>query len=413
MKINTQRLWNHIMELGRIGRNGDGSVTRFPFTAQDRAAEELIRRYMEEAGLSVETDAAGNLIGRWMPDTPAESREPVITGSHYDTVLQGGKFDGCLGLLGAIEAVQTLREGGYVPGCPVWVVGFKDEEGNRFGYGMIGSKAICGKVLPEGLASEDADGVSLRDAMRSYGLSPEELDTCRVDRIKAMLELHIEQGQVLEKGGCQIGVVEGIAGLERYTVTIAGSSAHAGATPMSGRSDPVPAMSRWILRVTELARARKDCVATVGRIEVRPGTCNIICGEARFSLDIRSVRDEDIRDVMGEMERFEVTLEEQEHVRITRALDQSLPGTVCDEELKKRMEEICDRNSYSRCRLMSGAGHDSMNFGGLCPVSMIFVPSQGGYSHRKEEYTLPEDCGAGAQVLMEMIRETAACKEYL
>ena len=406
MKINTKRLWDHIMELGRIGSGADGSVTRFPFTPEDKSAEKLICRYMEEAGLDVERDGAGNLIGKWTPaGSGAAGQPPVMTGSHYDTVLQGGKFDGCLGVLGAIEAVQTLREEGYEPKVPVWVIGFKDEEGNRFGYGMIGSKAICGRALPEGLISADADGISLGDAMRAYGLSPDSLDTCRVDRIKAMLELHIEQGQVLEKNGSQIGIVEGIAGLERYTVTITGSSAHAGATPMSERSDPVPAMSRWILKATELAKERKDCVATVGRIKVLPGTCNIICGETEFSLDIRSVRDEDIRDIMEEMSRYEKLLEEQERVSIKRALDQSLPGVPCDSGLKERMEQICDQYGYANRRLMSGAGHDSMNFGGLCPVSMIFVPSQGGYSHRKEEFTSMEDCEAGTQVLMEMIRE--------
>ena len=409
MKINTKRLWDHIMELGRIGAEADGSVTRFPFTPEDRSAERLITRYMEEAGLNVERDKAGNLIGKWMPaggETTEQS--PVITGSHYDTVLRGGRFDGCLGLLGAIEAVQALREEGYESKVPVWVTGFKDEEGNRFGYGMIGSKAICGKVLTEGLLSVDADGISLGDAMREYGLVPDRLDTCRVDRIKAMIELHIEQGRVLEKSGSQIGIVEGIAGLERYTVTITGSSAHAGATPMSKRSDPVPAMSRWILKVTDLAKKRKDCVATVGRIKVLPGTCNVICGEAEFSLDIRSVRNEDIRDIMEEMGKYEKMLEAQEQVGIKRVLDQSLPGVPCDSELKERMERICDRYGYTHRRLMSGAGHDSMNFGGLCPVSMIFVPSQGGYSHRKEEFTSMEDCGAGTQVLMEMIREITA-----
>ena len=411
--INSDRLWKHLRQLAGIGKNQDGSITRFPFTPQDRQAELLILSFMEEAGLDAGRDAAGNLIGRWIPEglpaistteaSPDALSSPVIVGSHYDTVLEGGAFDGCLGLLGAIEAVQTLRENGFTPSCPIYVIGFKDEEGNRFGYGMVGSRSICGRIEPEGLSSCDRDGISLKDAMTAYGLDPSRLADCRIFPVRAMLELHIEQGSVLENTGCTIGIVEGIAGLERHTIRIEGNSAHAGATPMEGRQDPVTAMSRWILEVTQLAKEREHCVATVGSIQVAPGACNIICSSAEFSLDLRSLRDQDRKEIMEEMAAFEEQLIRQERVRITRWMDQEIPSAPCDDRLKNCMEEICQRNGFSFRRLMSGAGHDSMNFSGICPIGMTFVPSVGGFSHRKEEFTSREDCAAGVQVLMEMI----------
>ena len=391
-------------QLAGIGKHTDGSITRLPFTPQDRQAGLLILSFMKEAGLKTRQDAAGNLIGQWIPEgISGEQAAPVIVGSHYDTVLNGGAFDGCLGLLAAIEAVQSMREAGYVPSCPVYVIGFKDEEGNRFGYGMVGSRSICGRMQPEGLFSRDRDGISLGDAMTAFGLDPSRLNSCRIFPIRAMLELHIEQGKILESQGCTIGIVEGIAGLERHTIRIEGNSAHAGATPMEARQDPVPAMSRWILEITRLARERKHCVATVGSIQTSPGACNIICGSVEFSLDLRSLRDQDRKEIMENMAAVEKPLEWQEHVRIRRWLDQEIPSAPCADGLKSRMEEICKKEGYSFCRLMSGAGHDSMNFSGICPISMIFVPSVGGYSHRKEEFTSMEDCGAGTQVLLEMI----------
>lgn len=403
--INENRLWKHLRQLAEIGKNQDGSITRLPFTPQDRQAELLILTFMKEAGLETRRDAAGNLIGRWMPEDPAPvgGIAPIIAGSHFDTVLKGGAFDGCLGLLGAIEAVQTLRESGFSPSCPIYVIGFRDEEGNRFGYGMIGSRSICGKVKPEGLLSRDQDGICLKDAMTDFGLDPSRLDTCRIFPVRAMLELHIEQADMLEQTGNTIGIVEGIAGLERHTIRIEGNSAHAGATPMKCRKDPVPAMSRWILEITRMAQEREHCVATVGNIHTSPGACNIICDHVEFSLDLRSLRDQDRKEIMEEMEVLERQLESRDGIRITRRMDQEIPSAPCDTRLKKSMEEICRKNGYSFCHLMSGAGHDSMNFSGLCPISMIFVPSVDGRSHRKEEFTSSRDCAAGVQVLMEMI----------
>lgn len=402
--INADRLWQHIEELGCIGRQADGSITRFPFTREDRKAQTLIGRYMKEAGLTVQTDAAGNLIGRWT-EAGCEEKAPVLTGSHYDTVLNGGRFDGTLGVLGAIEAVQTMKEAGIRPKRPICVIGFKDEEGNRFGYGMIGSKSVCGIAREEGLQSADQDGISLREAMTGYGLKPEQIGSCRIAPVKAMLELHIEQGKVLENHKKQIGIVDGIAGLVRYRIEIAGESGHAGATPMTDRKDPVVAMSRWILKVTALAESRPSCVATVGSIRTFPGTCNIIADHVEFTLDLRSIHETDIREIMEQMQAESRMLEQELGVQIACYLEQQLAPVLCDDSIKAALQQICAAHDIPHMHLMSGAGHDSMNFKEVCPVGMIFVPSKGGYSHRKEEFTSKADCAVGAQVLMELLTQ--------
>lgn len=401
MNINEQRLWNQLEELGKIGRQEDGSITRFPFTMEDRQAEELIAGYMKDAGLEVSRDAAGNLIGRWAGAEPEANA--VICGSHYDTVQNGGRFDGSLGVLGGIEAVRQLREEGFRPRRPVLVIGFKDEEGNRFGYGMVGSKSVCGFSSKDGLQSKDQAGFSLYEAMKEAGLQPDRLESCRIPNIRCMLELHIEQGRVLENSNCSVGIVTGIAGLIRHMVTIYGESGHSGATPMEGRKDPAVQMSRWILRITELAEAHENCVATVGSIKTFPGQCNIICSHVTFSLDLRCTDDKYIQYVLDEMHCFE----KQHSMKVQYRLDQQLPAAPCDRNLQMKMEEICRENHISHRHFMSGAGHDAMNFRGLCPIGMIFVPSMNGYSHRKEEFTSMEDCGRGVLVLKEMLRYEA------
>lgn len=403
MKINQERLWRHLQELGEIGREADGGITRFPFTKQDAAAQRLIARYMEEAGLQVHTDAAGNLIGTW----PSCGRQAIVSGSHFDTVRGGGMFDGCLGVLGAIEAVQTLKENGFRPQQTIRVIGFKDEEGNRFGYGMIGSKAINAAVRAEGLASCDEAGVSLREAMQKAGWRPAELADCEMRDVRAMVELHIEQGRVLEQNGCDIGVVTGIAGLVRYTLCIEGVSAHAGATPMKERCDPVVAMSEWIMAISEKAASRPYCVATIGQIQTVPGVCNVICERVQFSLDLRGMEDETLDAVMEEMQEVENRLRQKHGVTFQRRLEQRLSAAPCDLSLRQAITSICAEQGLISQPIMSGAGHDCMNFYGRCPIAMIFVPSKEGRSHCKEEYTAPSQCVAGAQVLMELLRQLA------
>lgn len=404
MKINEERLWRHIQELGQIGCSADGSVTRFPFTKEDEAAAELLKGWMQEAGLCVHVDACGNIIGT-IPGKN-EKLAPVICGSHFDTVKEGGIFDGCLGVLAGIEVLQTIQEAGIQPKRPLKVIGFRDEEGNRFGYGMIGSRSVCGNVDAAGLQSEDHDGITLAQAMQEAGYHPQRYISCRIAPLAAYYELHIEQADVLYAHDCPVGIVEGIAGLVRYTVTISGRSAHAGATPMQRRHDPVTAMARWITQITQLASQYPHTVATIGEIHTLPGACNIICDHVRFSLDLRSLDDLVIVRLLDAMQEFEKRLEKEQGIQVQRRLEQKLNASLCDESLKQELKQCCEQLGLQTMQLASGAGHDCMNFRDICPTAMIFVRSQHeGASHCREEYSTKEDCRDGCQLLLEALRK--------
>ena len=252
---------------------------------------------------------------------------------------------------------------------------------------------------------EHYDPAAMEQAMADYGCRPGQLASCKMEDVGTYLELHIEQGKVLEDHGASIGVVSGIAGLVRYTVEIRGESGHAGATPMKARKDPVPAMCRWIDRVTELAGARESCVATVGSITAYPGARNVICERVVFSLDLRSIRQEDLREI--------AELSSLHGVEVSLRPDQALPPCRCHEPLREAIKNICRSEGYSFMELMSGAGHDCMNFKDVCPTAMIFVPSEGGVSHRKEEFTSREDCARGAGVLLGLLLETAGVSDKI
>ena len=402
MKINGKRLWNHLQELGKIGENSDGSVTRLAYSDEDEQAKSFIECWMKEAGLDVYIDACGNVIGT----LPGQDRSlsPVVCGSHFDTVKEGGIFDGCLGVLAGIEVLQTMKENQIMPLQDIRVIGFRDEEGNRFGYGMIGSHSVCGIVDKAGLKSQDFQGRTLEDVMLSKGYQPQNYSSCYMGNIRAYLELHIEQASLLSSQGCPVGIVTGIAGLERYTMTIHGRSAHSGATPMNYRQDPVLAMSKWILKVTELAKSYPSTVATVGVIETHPGACNIICDHVTFSLDLRSLDDDVRKDIMLKMKDYEIELTEELGVSFERRLDQTLTALHCHEEIMKKIEMSCQEDNVNYQYLVSGAGHDCMNFKNLCPTGMIFVASQNhGASHCKEEFSTFEDCQIGCQILFETL----------
>ncbi len=401
MDIHADRLWNRLMALGQIGSYPDGSITRLSCTKEDGLARDWLIGEMTAAGLEVYVDAVGNVIGRLSGE---DANAPaVLTGSHYDTVRHGGRFDGTLGLLSSLEAVQTIIEQKKKVRHTIYVIGYKDEEGNRFGFGMTGSRCIAGIMDPEGLEAKDSDGITMKEAMAQAGYTPADYQTCKISPVKCSIELHIEQATVLDREGLSLGIVEGIAHLLLYQIKITGHSGHAGANPMKGRRDPVVAMSEWICAVTKEASKEKYCVATIGTIQASPGSFNVICESVTFSLDIRSMSVDEIHACLKRMDDIQEEIEKRHGVMIERTLVQELKGCPCDEPMKNRLEDIMARNSIPHKRLMSGAGHDSQNYNGICPCAMIFVRSIDGYSHRKEEYSTPEDCANGAQVLYEML----------
>ena len=406
-KIDADRLWSRLSELAQIGKSESGGVTRLSFTEEERAAKDLVASYMREAGLAVREDATGNLTGRRkgrVGDAPV-----VLTGSHVDSVRNGGDFDGPLGVLGAVEALQTMDERGIETERPVEVVAFTDEEGARFSFGMIGSRATAGTLTPEHLANEDENGVSIAEAMRTSGLDPGRIDEAVRARgsVYAYVELHIEQGRILESKDLPVGVVTGIAGPAWLRFTLAGEAAHAGTTPMNLRRDALAAAAAVIGRIEREAARTGTSVGTVGQLELSPGGINIIPGQVTFSLDLRDI-DEDVRnDVEARIMHEAVLLCEKRGVELETKTLQRLPPAPCSALVRDAAWEACETLGFEPFGLASGAGHDGMHLTELCPIGMIFARSIDGLSHNPAEYSSKEDCAAGAEVLYRTLLKLA------
>ena len=393
------RLWKRLSELAEIGRHEGGGVARLSFTEEERAAKDLVSEYMKEAGLSVYEDEAGNLFGR---REGRDSNAPaVLIGSHIDSVVNGGDFDGPLGVLGGIEVLQAMEEEGVRTERPVEVVAFTDEEGARFSLGMIGSRALAGTLSPEDLRHRDGDGVSIDEAMRNAGLDPEKIgDAARSEgSLAAYLELHIEQGRVLEGEDLPVGIVTGIAGPAWLRLSFVGEAGHAGTTPMGSRRDALAAAAEVVGIVEEEATRTGSTVGTVGRIGAEPGGINIIPGSVGLSLDLRDI-DEAVRDLVEARIRERAGEAcERRGVDLSFEELQRLPPAPCSEEIQGSIAAACEEAGVRPYSLPSGAGHDGMHVAGLCPMGMIFVRSREGISHNPKEWSSPEDCAAGCQVL--------------
>ncbi len=403
--VNRDRLWEHLMELGEVGKEGSGGVTRFSFTPMEQKAKSIVSRYMVEAGLEVREDAIGNLIGRY--NSKNLQLPTVVVGSHIDTVPSGGKFDGALGVLGGIEALHTMHEQNISVDHPIEVIAFTDEEGARFHFGMIGSRAFAGTLTSNDLLSMDKDGTTIHEAMQLYGLQPEQLSTCARPQkdIKAYLELHIEQGKVLESKYLSIGIVSGIAGPLWLNFTIVGEAGHAGSTPMAFRADALQGAVEIIHMMQQRVLKEKITVGTVGQLTILPGAVNIIPGEVRFTLDLREI-DENIRNVVEGDIRTQAHAICEEHGLHLEIVDlQRVAPAQCSPKIQSVIDTVCNKRNIGRMRLMSGAGHDGMQFARLCPIGMIFVPSKNGISHNPSEFSSPDDCAIGAEVLNHTLLE--------
>jgi allantoate deiminase len=406
-EIDADRLWSRLSELAEIGKSESGGVTRLSFTEEERAAKELVATYMREAGLTVREDAAGNRIGRRegrVGDAPV-----VLTGSHVDSVRNGGDFDGPLGVLGAVEALQTIDERGVETERPVEVVAFTDEEGARFSFGMIGSRATAGTLTLEHLANEDENGVLIAGAMRTSGLDPGRIDEAAraPGSVYAYVELHIEQGRILESNNLPVGVVTGIAGPAWLRFTLTGEAAHAGTTPMNLRRDALAAAAAVIGRIEREATRTGTSVGTVGQLDLSPGGINIVPGQVSFSLDLRDI-DEDVRnDVEARIMHEAALLCEKRGVELETKTIQKLSPAPCSAFVWDAAREACDTLGLKPFGLASGAGHDGMHLTELCAIGMIFVRSKDGISHNPTEYSSKEDCAAGAEVLYRTLLKLA------
>lgn len=385
---------------------GDG-CTRLPFTPEARGAVNYLKKIMEEAGLEVREDAAGNVIGV-MKGT--NSDEPcVMMGSHFDSVVNGGDFDGIAGAVCAIEVARQLKEEGVTPKRDFVAVGFCDEEGMRFGTGYFGSGAMLGNRDVEYCKNfADTNGVSIYDAMKEYGLDPEKIEDAKwdVDKIGRFLELHIEQGPVLDAENIELGLVDCIVGIQRYMVTVHGRADHAGTTPMDMRMDAVDAATKVISKIPDWAREKADgTVATTGFIRTTPGGMNIVAEKVEFTVDIRSKNNDNINDIAN---RIRAALDrEVQEMGGSYEIDTKLVITPVwlSQEMLDIMEESCKARGYSYKKLPSGAGHDALEIGQVIPTVMLFVPSKEGRSHCPVEFTKYSDFAKASVVMTELAKD--------
>ena len=401
--INGERLNRSLEELGRIGDTPQG-MQRVAFSPLDVAGREHTVSLMRLAGLEVTTDPAGNIIGR------REGSEPGLPaigiGSHVDTVPNGGKYDGALGTLAAIECAQTLHDRGIVTRHPVEVLVFTNEEGTGFHTWLFGSQAMAGTLSPADLQMVDQDGVSLQERLSDIGGNIDRIHQAarKPADLAAYFELHIEQGPTLHQSGVPIGVVTGITGKAGFEVKVIGAANHAGTTPMPVRRDALVSASRLVLAAQRVASELEVCrVSTVGQISASPNATNVIPGVVEFSAEFRDVERQALVSAEAEFRRAAREVEASDGVTVEiNALPPTTPAPIA-----ANMQDMVARAAGSAglevSRLPSGAGHDAQSMAALTGVAMIFVPSVNGISHSPHEYSTPESCANGAQVLMELL----------
>ncbi|RDI75665.1 hydantase: amidase, hydantoinase/carbamoylase family [Gaiella occulta] len=389
-------------ELAEIGRDINGGVTRIAWSPELFEAYAWVRDRLEALGIPVEIDAAGNLLARWEVGTGL----PVLVGSHLDTVPTGGRFDGVLGVVAAVHAVELLKGEGFEPGRPLWIAAFMDEEGTRFNTALFGSRAFAGGDVRELGDRVDASGTTLREAMAAAGFDLERVgDARRVGRVGAYLELHVEQGRVLEAEGRDIGVVTSIVGLRGYRVRLLGEANHAGTTPMQLRRDAFVGAARIALELRDQARARKDVTTNVGKIAVAPGGANVVPGLADFTIDARAATPESMADVERLVRETVARVATEESLEFDLQQTFSLEPLELDPRLADAVEHAAIIEGARTMRMSSGAGHDAMVVGRHVPAAMFFVPSRGGISHSPDEFSDPSHVDLGMRVLATALRD--------
>jgi N-carbamoyl-L-amino-acid hydrolase len=395
------RLNARLEALSRFGRDARGGVTRVAYSEEDRQAREWVMALMRDAGLDVRIDTAGNLIGRRAGADP--SLRALAMGSHVDSVPEGGRYDGCVGSLAAIEVVQTLADRKMGTRHPIEVLVFQNEEN-----GQVGSKAVSGELTDADLDLTSASGKTRREGTAFLGGDPSRITAARRSPgdFAAYLELHIEQGGVLDAKHLDIGVVEGIVGIGRWMVTFDGDANHAGTTPMDQRRDALVVAARFIDAVNRLAvETPGRQVATVGQLRVEPNAPNVIAGRVELSLEIRDLDRAKIRALFEQASARAGRLASETGTRVAFRQVYDNPPAPTDEGIRQIIEAQAHGLGLSTFLMPSGAGHDAQSVARLTPVGMIFIPSVGGYSHSAKEYSTPAAIANGANVLLKTLLE--------
>jgi allantoate deiminase len=409
LSINSKRLQDRLHALAQVGRIGETGVCRLALSKEDYDGVQLVKSWMEELGMQPRVDHFGNLIGRMEGLDP---KAPILMlGSHIDSQPYGGRFDGAIGVLGALEVVQTLMEHKLTPAMPIEVVAFCDEEGCRFNKGLFGSKGMMGKLEEGDLERVDKNGITRRQALLDWGCDPERFEESRYPEgsIGTFLELHIEQGPVLEAKDSPIGIVTGISGPLWLTVEMTGVAGHTGSVPMHMRQDALLGASKVIIALNELARSEPGAptVGTVGSLSVFPDSRNIIPEQVSFTVDLRDI-DLDRRNCLEEKFMSILADVAAEHgLTYSVREDTNSEPRYCAEWIKDIMRDQASKLGLTIPELMSGPFHDSLVMSYACDYGMVFVRSKAGISHNPQEYSSPEDISLGTELLYRTVQQIA------
>ncbi|WP_035455810.1 Zn-dependent hydrolase [Algoriphagus terrigena] len=401
-KVNPDRLHESLMKLSTFGKNAAGGSDRVAYSSYDLHAREYVQGLMKEAGLDVSIDFAGNIIGRKAGKNP--NLKPIAFGSHIDEVPNGGDYDGPVGSMGAIEVVRTFSENNITTDHPLEVIIFANEEG-----GVVGSRALAGALSEDALQVVSNSGVTQYDGIKLLGGNPERIPELKRNPgdLAAYLELHIEQGGILDAEKLDIGVVEGIVAIEWWEFTFAGKANHAGTTPMNKRNDPMLPAAQFVLAVNEIVNSYEGRqVGTVGKIQAFPGAGNVIPGEVKVNVELRDLSSEKIWKIYADIEARgkQLALESQTELAIKHIEVASKPA-LADPEIRKVIQAQAEKLGYGTKSLPSGAGHDAQEMARIAPMGMIFIPSKDGISHAPAEYSSKADIANGANVLLHTILE--------
>jgi N-carbamoyl-L-amino-acid hydrolase len=406
LSINEERFLSRLKELGQIGREGD-KLTRLAASDTDKAGRDAVVAWMKDAGLEVKIDCIGNIFGIWS-NHENEGQSPVMTGSHIDTVINAGIYDGCYGVIAGIEVINTLRSNGFIPSRPIAVGAFTNEEGVRYAPDMMGSLVYAGGLsADEALATIGTDGAVLGEELKRIGYyGPEEPGFLK---LHSFIELHIEQGPILDSIKMPIGAVENLQGISWQRITVEGVANHAGTTPMTMRKDAGHAAAKVVSFVCDRASGTNS-VATVGCIEFEPNAINVIPSKATFTVDLRNPDNEILKKEEAALADYLKELEVSKNINIFTERLVRFEPVIFDENIVKLVEDTAKQHNLQCRRMTSGAGQDAQMMARICPTAMIFVPSVNGISHNPKEFTSGSDLVTGANVLMDVIVKLAESK---
>ncbi len=406
-KNSSDALAREIMErldvLSELSESPD-NLTRRYLTPEHASANAQVGEWMQAAGMTVRTDAVGNIIGRYegtQPGAPA-----LILGSHLDTVIDAGRYDGMLGVVLPISCVAELSAAGERFPFAIEVIGFGDEEGVRFQSTYLGSSPVAGTFQKELLERTDREGISLRDALTAFGLNPEKIGSAARKRtdVLAYMEVHIEQGPVLEQRDCPVGIVTAIAGATRLEITLSGEAGHAGTVPMTERRDALAAAAEIILSVEEICQSRDGLVGTVGQLDVSPGAVNVIPGAVRLSVDLRAAEDDIRQRALGTLYELVSSIGEKRHVETNITQTHAVASVPCASQLITGLSSAASACGHAAPMLSSGAGHDAVAMSALTEIGMLFVRCEGGISHNARESIEASDVAVAVEVLSAFLK---------